>query len=149
MNEREAKDAVVTMKRVALRWANGKANGVEGRVIAYCHEPQVLIETDDGERVWYRADLTEEVRRLANERNAPPTEVDGAGGPSQDHDQSKGRADVSKMREFVLERLANEHVLTTWATNMEGRVRNGLTEEKLRDVAAVWDEHPDYRAEWA
>ena len=30
----------------------------QGRIIAYCDAPQVLIETEDGEKVWWRADLT-------------------------------------------------------------------------------------------
>lgn len=30
----------------------------EGKVVAYCDAPQVLIETADGERFWWRADLT-------------------------------------------------------------------------------------------
>lgn len=30
-----------------------------GRLIAYCEVPSVLIETDSGERIWWRADLVE------------------------------------------------------------------------------------------
>lgn len=34
-----------------------EAPHAEGRVIAYCDQPQVCIETPDGERIWWRADL--------------------------------------------------------------------------------------------
>ena len=30
-----------------------------GTVIAYCNAPQVLIETENGEQIWWREDLTE------------------------------------------------------------------------------------------
>lgn len=59
MNGEEARRAVSESAWVGLRGANGKPLGVEGKVLAYCSEPQVLIETDDGERAWWRADLAE------------------------------------------------------------------------------------------
>lgn len=39
----------------------------EGTIVAYCDAPSVCILTDAGERVWWRADLTEPV--------APPPPV--------------------------------------------------------------------------
>jgi hypothetical protein len=33
----------------------------EGKVIAYCDAPQVFIETDDGKRFWWRADLARDI----------------------------------------------------------------------------------------
>ena len=30
----------------------------KGRIIAICEAPQVLIQTPDGKRLWWRADLT-------------------------------------------------------------------------------------------
>lgn len=50
------------MRRV--EWFNGvNRDGVEGRgtVIGFCEAPQVLIETEDGRRVWWRLDLTRDV----------------------------------------------------------------------------------------
>jgi hypothetical protein len=41
-------------------WKRENAAG-RGRVIGYSDSPQVLIETDNGEKVWWRADLTLDV----------------------------------------------------------------------------------------
>ena len=43
---------------VRLRTRQGDAYA-EGVVYAYCEAPQVAIETASGERIWWRADLTE------------------------------------------------------------------------------------------
>ena len=32
-----------------------------GKVIGYCEAPQVLIETEDGEKIWWRRDLTQDI----------------------------------------------------------------------------------------
>jgi len=51
-------------KRASARWgyphdlSDVRAEGV---VIAHCDAPQVLIQTDDGEQVWWRADMTFEI----------------------------------------------------------------------------------------
>ena len=41
--------------------------GWRGKVVAYCDAPQVLIQTPDGEKHWWRADLT---RRIDRRRSA-------------------------------------------------------------------------------
>ena len=50
---------------------------------------------------------------------------------------------------FVLARLSDETILTKWAAAVAENVRAGLTDEELRNLAALWPEHPDYRSEWA
>lgn len=58
---RPVTDASALGKRASARWAyphDLSSIRAEGRVIAYCDAPQVCIETDDGERIWWRADLT-------------------------------------------------------------------------------------------
>ena len=35
--------------------------GGRGKVIAYCDAPQVLIEDEAGEKLWWRADLTRDI----------------------------------------------------------------------------------------
>jgi hypothetical protein len=43
----------------------GVGNGTRGlgRVLAYCEAPQVLIQPEDGEPFWWRADQCDEVAR--------------------------------------------------------------------------------------
>lgn len=53
------------------------------------------------------------------------------------------------VQEFVLARLAEETILRKWAAKVTANVRGGLTEKQLRDLAATWHDHPDYRGEWA
>jgi hypothetical protein len=43
-------------KRGVIRWADGTTRA-EGKIIAHSMVPSVLIETDDGERVWWRHDM--------------------------------------------------------------------------------------------
>jgi len=53
-------------KWVVAKTAQGNFFG-EGRVKGYCDAPTVQIETDDGEKIWWRADLCEVVEdELAN-----------------------------------------------------------------------------------
>jgi hypothetical protein len=54
-------DASAVGKRASARWAYPHDLSdvrAEGRILGYCDAPMVLIEGDDGERVWWRADLT-------------------------------------------------------------------------------------------
>lgn len=44
---------------VQARYAHGQGVHVEGKVVAYCPVPSVLIEDADGKQTWWRADLTE------------------------------------------------------------------------------------------
>lgn len=55
----------------------------------------------------------------------------------------------AQIQEFVLARLSEEStILTKWAAAVTARVRGGLSEKQLRDLAALWPDHPDYRSEW-
>src|SRR5690348_13806251 len=48
-------------QQASARWAHPHDLSevrAEGKIVAFCDAPQVLIETDAGERVWWRADLT-------------------------------------------------------------------------------------------
>jgi len=47
-------------KLIAIKWGVGGINEV-GRMIAYCDHPQILIETISGEKIWWRADMSEVV----------------------------------------------------------------------------------------
>ena len=47
-------------RTVRLRTGQGDTYA-EGVVYAYCEAPQVAIETADGERIWWRADLADRV----------------------------------------------------------------------------------------
>ena len=38
--------------------------GWKGKVIGYCDAPQVLIETSDGQKHWWRADLTRRIEPM-------------------------------------------------------------------------------------
>ena len=53
--------AVSTMQRVKIKSASPMIPEphAEGRVLAYSIVPMVLIETDEGERIWWRHDLAE------------------------------------------------------------------------------------------
>lgn len=58
------------------RWRGPHARG---RIVSYCDAPSVCIETETGEKVWWRADLTRpttlvEVRALCDPE---PTLVEG------------------------------------------------------------------------
>lgn len=61
MNEEQATYAVRDSKRVRLRYAQGDTRA-EGRAVAFSITPMVLIETDDGEQVWWRHDMAELVQ---------------------------------------------------------------------------------------
>lgn len=61
MNEREAQDAVGANLTVTANWAAGPLTpprGV-GRIVAFTDRPHVLIQTEDGDRFWWIADLCE------------------------------------------------------------------------------------------
>ena len=48
-------------RRASARWAYPHDLSqvcAEGQIIGYCDAPQVLIETDGGVQMWWRADLT-------------------------------------------------------------------------------------------
>lgn len=62
MNHDEALRAVRDQLLARAAWAyphDLRDTRATGRVIGYVDAPMVLIETPDGERVWWRADLTE------------------------------------------------------------------------------------------
>jgi photosystem II stability/assembly factor-like uncharacterized protein len=40
-----------------------------GKVVAYCDAPSVLIESDDGRKTWWRADLTKRLWKVAIPRH--------------------------------------------------------------------------------
>lgn len=58
MNPLQAAAAVETSARVTARTGQGDTHAT-GTVVAYSLVPQVLIVTDDGRRVWWRADMTD------------------------------------------------------------------------------------------
>ncbi len=61
MSERKWMDAVHHGKRASARWAfpfDLSEVRAEGRVIGYSPGPMVLIKTDDGEQIWWGAELT-------------------------------------------------------------------------------------------
>lgn len=65
MNDEQCKEAVAWRLSVQAMFTHADGSRgphVVGRVVAYCDAPQLLIETEDGEHVWWRADLTELVR---------------------------------------------------------------------------------------
>lgn len=64
MNQDEAKRAL--SERAPARAAWGYPHDLSstraiGRVIGYSAKPMILIETDDGEQVWWAAELVESV----------------------------------------------------------------------------------------
>lgn len=44
-------------QRVDLNYKTGGVHAT-GRLIGYCDAPSVLIETEQGEKIWWRADIT-------------------------------------------------------------------------------------------
>lgn len=56
-------------KRVRLNWASpvDQQPRAEGRLVAHSLVPMVLIETDDGEMVWWRHDMAELMPERPNE----------------------------------------------------------------------------------
>lgn len=42
-----------------LRYGTGDGTHATGRVIAFCDAPTICILTEQGERIWWRADLAE------------------------------------------------------------------------------------------
>ena len=62
MNAEQARAAVGTAKVIAFT-ASRTHSVTAGVVLAYSEQPQVLILTEQGERIWWRADLCEEVPR--------------------------------------------------------------------------------------
>lgn len=62
MNHNEAIEAVgAGDTRVALNYHLGEGVRAFGRVVAYSADPQICIETESGERIWWRAELAEVV----------------------------------------------------------------------------------------
>ena len=54
-------DALSKRARVSARWAYPHDLSdirAEGRIVGYSAKPMVLIETDDGEQLWWAAELT-------------------------------------------------------------------------------------------
>jgi len=47
---------------VTAKFGVGHTTRGQGRVLAYCDAPQVLIQPEVGEPFWWRADLCAEVR---------------------------------------------------------------------------------------
>jgi hypothetical protein len=45
-------------QRLLLQWGTGE-DRAEGKMIAHSLAPMVLIETDTGERIWWRQDMAE------------------------------------------------------------------------------------------
>lgn len=60
MNHSESVKAVCNRTEVAAMTGTGQLHAL-GRVVAYCEAPQVLILTEDGTKIWWRADMTVEV----------------------------------------------------------------------------------------
>lgn len=62
-------EAVRQGRRVVAKYGGGAGTRAVGRVIGYCDAPQFLIEDDNGQRVWWRADMTSpaQPRPLARE----------------------------------------------------------------------------------
>lgn len=58
MNVEQAKKAVAQLSRVRLNWSGGQQYA-EGRAVAYSVVPMVLIQTDSGEKIWWRQDMAE------------------------------------------------------------------------------------------
>jgi hypothetical protein len=60
MSPEQAREAVREGLRARARTAVAhQPPHAEGRVIGYSQAPQILIETDDGQRLWWRADLSD------------------------------------------------------------------------------------------
>ena len=61
MSYREWRDAVRHQRRASARWGYPHDLSdvrAEGKVIGYSANPMVLIETDNGEQIWWAAELT-------------------------------------------------------------------------------------------
>ncbi len=54
--EHEIESEKFMAKLVVARFTDGKMNMI-GRCLAYCGDPQVLIRDQNGEKVWWRADM--------------------------------------------------------------------------------------------
>jgi hypothetical protein len=60
VNQEQAVQALREQQPVEAVYATDSWRGphARGRIVAYCDVPSVCIETEAGERVWWRADLT-------------------------------------------------------------------------------------------
>ncbi len=59
MSDEKWEQAVAREARARGVWALNRSTRHVGRVVAYSSGPMVLIETDDGEQVWWGAGLCE------------------------------------------------------------------------------------------
>lgn len=69
MSPDEARALVATSARVRLAFADDSPKAY-GRVIGYSEHPQLMVETADGDHIWWRADMAELVKPLEPERLA-------------------------------------------------------------------------------
>ncbi|VXC07813.1 hypothetical protein [Aeromicrobium sp. 9AM] len=66
---RPTTDDLDQQQRVRARYASRNETRCVGTIIAYSERPMVCIQTDDGEHVWWVADITD---RLDDETGPAP-----------------------------------------------------------------------------